>query len=126
MLDPNRWPSLTASNVIVGGKALETKGGYTNESAVEKRVVDAELEVTQTEELTRIVQSVTVEEEKVVVVEERKETATTAAKLVPPKHSCAPNILGDSDHEGEEEGESVKESSSSSSSSSSGEESDDN
>ena len=30
----------------------------------------------------------------------------------PPKHVSAPNILGDSDHEGEEEGDSVKESSS--------------
>lgn len=104
MLDPNRWPSLTTQNIIVGGKKFETKG-FTNETAIETRVVDAERGLPQAHNEANQSSSGQNEEKKV----------PTPVKL-PHKHMAAPNILGDSDHEGEEQGESVKESSSDSSS----------
>lgn len=102
LLHPNRWPSLTASNIIIGGKRQELKG-FTNETAIEKRVVDAENAVPSTQPT----------EPSTVVVEESKVTKPVKQ---PHKHEAVPNVLGDSDHEGEEQGESVKASSSDSSS----------
>ena len=77
--------------------------GFTNETAIEKRVIDADTAISNTEPS----QASTVQ------VEEEKEVKPVKQ---PHKHEIAPNILGDSDHEGEEQGESVKESSSESSS----------
>lgn len=80
---------------------METKG-FTNETAVETRVIDAERGLSHTE----------AHQSSSGHIEEKK--AACPVKHLPPKHVPVPNILGDSDHEGEEQGESVKESSSSS------------
>ncbi len=50
MLDPNRWPSLTASNITINGKKFEPKTqGFTNETAIETRVIDVESDLAKAE-----------------------------------------------------------------------------
>jgi hypothetical protein len=42
LLDPGRWPDLVTRNVIISGnKELKAKG-FTNDTAIETRVVDVE------------------------------------------------------------------------------------
>lgn len=43
LLNPAKWPPLTTNNVIIGGAKFNGKPqGFTNETAIETRVVDAE------------------------------------------------------------------------------------
>ena len=42
LFDPARWPNLTTSNLVVGGKGKVPKTGFTNETAIETRVIDNE------------------------------------------------------------------------------------
>jgi hypothetical protein len=57
---------LTASNIIIGGKRQELKG-FTNETAIEKRVIDGETAASNTEpSLPSIVEVEETKEAKVV------------------------------------------------------------
>lgn len=89
LLDPSRWPSLITSNIIIGGKKLENKG-FTNETAIETRVIDAERGLSHTE---------AEQSSSGHIVQENK--VPTPNKL-PPKRASMPNILGESDCEGED------------------------
>jgi hypothetical protein len=44
LVDPAKWPALTSQNIIVGGSKVDSKkaGGFTNETAIETRVIDVE------------------------------------------------------------------------------------
>jgi len=43
LVDPAKWPALTSQNIIVGGSKVDSKKpGFTNETAIETRVIDVE------------------------------------------------------------------------------------
>ena len=80
---------MITSNIIIGGKKLENKG-FTNETAIETRAIDAERGLSHTE---------AEQSSSGHIVQENK--VPTPNKL-PPKRASMPNILGESDCEGED------------------------
>jgi DIS3-like exonuclease 2 len=52
LVEPARWPPLTTQSIIIGGNKVEEKknGGFTNETAIETRVIDVERGLSHTED----------------------------------------------------------------------------
>jgi hypothetical protein len=51
LIDPAKWPALTTQNVIIGGsKSPSKKPGFTNETAIETRVIDVERGLSHSED----------------------------------------------------------------------------